>query len=609
MIEGKGRRPLRIVIVGVLLVALPGAYFLWPDSAPEQQYSTSFTVARDPLTVSVLESGSIEAFQSIELKSEVQGETKILSIVDEGYYVSSDDVAEEKVLVELDATNLIERQTEQELQYQNSLAGFTEAREQFEIQRNQNESDLRQAELDVKFARMDFEKYMGSDVAGEIVARLPEPEPEEVDLLGTEPAVPPRDLTPAAQVRAGDLVLVQAPMNEPISAPSEIELPERKRPEIDFNVYADVSMLGDGEAGQTLRKREDDLVLAEKEVGIAESQLEGTQRLFEKEFVTKNELENDEMVLKRNLINLESARTSKELFIKYEFPKEAERLLSAYEEAQRKLVRTRKMAISQLAQAEAKYRSAEASFRLQQRKREELAEQIANCIIRATAPGLVIYGAGDNDRWRDNERIEEGASVRERQVIITIPDMSRMAVNVKVHEAYVEKIQRGQHARIKVDANRSIPLTGEVVKISVLPDSQNRWLNPDLKVYSTQISIDQSPDWLKPGMSAEVEIIVETLEDVIQVPLQAVIAEGRERVCYIASVVGPPERRVVETGAFNDMFVEVKSGISEGERVLLRAPILPDKNAPDRAEEEEKPAAEETAEQGGGDVKSGAAAG
>ncbi|MCC6145356.1 MAG: HlyD family efflux transporter periplasmic adaptor subunit, partial [Candidatus Hydrogenedentes bacterium] len=448
----------------------------------------------------------------------------------------------------------------------------------------------------------------------QIVVLLPTPAPEEeVETVPAAPIAVSARPTPAP----GDLVLAQdivaepvdpasaadmsepaAPdMSEPIQAPTEVVLPESKRPDIDFNHYADVSMLGDGEAGQKLRKLEDDLVLAEKEVGIAESQLEGTQRLFDKEFVTKNELENDEMVLKRNLINLESARTSKELFIKYEFPKEAERLLSAYEEAQRKLIRTQKTAVSELAQREAKYRSAEASFRLQERKRKEIAEQIANCVIRATAPGLVIYGSGGDDRWRDNERVEEGASVRERQVIITIPDMSRMAVDVKVHESYVEKIQRGQRARIRVDANRTSSLTGEVVKISVLPDSQNRWLNPDLKVYSTQISIDQSPDWLKPGMSAEVEVIVETLDNVLQVPLQAVVTEGRERVCYIPRGAAAPERRIVETGAFNDMFVEVKSGLNEGEQVLLRAPVLPNKKMPGGDEEEEK------SDEGGADAK------
>jgi len=53
----------------------------------------------------------------------------------------------------------------------------------------------------------------------------------------------------------------------------------------------------------------------------------------------------------------------------------------------------------------------------------------------------------------------------------------------------------------------------------VLPDSQNRWLNPDLKVYLTTITIDGTHDWVKPGMSAKVEILVDRLADVVYVPV------------------------------------------------------------------------------------------
>ena len=46
--------------------------------------------------------------------------------------------------------------------------------------------------------------------------------------------------------------------------------------------------------------------------------------------------------------------------------------------------------------------------------------------------GLVVYGSGEQD-WHNNENIEEGATVRERQVLLTIPDTSVMAVRVQVH--------------------------------------------------------------------------------------------------------------------------------------------------------------------------------
>ena len=57
---------------------------------------------------------------------------------------------------------------------------------------------------------------------------------------------------------------------------------------VDFSKYANIDVLGDGEAKQKLRKFEDDLQSAQKELGQAKATLEGTKRLFDKQFVAKN---------------------------------------------------------------------------------------------------------------------------------------------------------------------------------------------------------------------------------------------------------------------------------------------------------------------------------
>jgi multidrug efflux pump subunit AcrA (membrane-fusion protein) len=122
-----------------------------------------------------------------------------------------------------------------------------------------------------------------------------------------------------------------------------------------------------------------------------------------------------------------------------------------------------------------------------------------------------------------------------------------------------------------VDAFPDEVLTGEVTKVGVLPDSQNRWMNPDLKVYLTTIAIDGTHDWVKPGMSSKAEILVNHLDDVVYVPVQAISPSNGKQVCHVARGFGS-ERREVEIGQFNDEFIEVKSGLKEGERVLLRQP-------------------------------------
>jgi HlyD family secretion protein len=366
-------------------------------------------------------------------------------------------------------------------------------------------------------------------------------------------------------------------------------------------------MLGDGEARQNLRKAENAFVLAQQELGAAQSQMEGTRRLFEKEFVTRVEVEKDELSLQRAQINLASAETARDLFIKYEFPKTAEKLFSDYVEGLRRLEVARRAAASKIAQATARLRSAEAQFELQSRKKRELHEQIEKCVMRATQPGLVVYGEGNGDYWRNDNRIEEGAMVRERQVIITIPDTSVMTVEVKVHESQVKSVAVGQRARIVVDAYPDRPLSGEVVKIGVLPDSQNRWMNPDLKVYNTTVRIDGTHDWLKPGMTAEAAIQVKRLDDVVQVPLQAVNPTEDGHVVYVRTATGVTPQKV-QIGEFNNTFIEIKSGLTPGQTVLL---ISPEGSGTSKAKPAGEGEGEEEAKQensGGGEAAPGGAA-
>jgi multidrug resistance efflux pump len=568
------RWPFRLGLTLAIGLVAYGLYLFLGADGSSVSMGTTFTAVKGDLEVTVIEGGSIEAKESQELKSEVQGTTKILTIVEEGYLVTPQDVSEGKVLVELDSKELLDRLTEQELQYQNAMARFTEAREEHGIQINQNQSDVKAAELQSKFALMDMKKFLGEQAASEIAVKVEQNamNTEIAQAAGSEKEVAPGAVEPP--VAPDRNAPPQAIARDPESGRIAMESAVTEDLVIDFTKYARLESLGDGAARQAMRKYDNDVVLAAQEVGVAESRLAGTKRLFEKDFVTKIEMENDELALKRKAISKDSAQTDMDLYVKYEFPKQAEKLVSDYEESLRKLQRARKLAVSKLAQAEANLNSAQASYELQSRKREELKVQIEKCVIRATKPGLVVYGEGNRSYYRDNDRIEEGATVRERQVIITIPDTTQMTVDVKVHESFVKKVVKGQKARITVDAFPDTPLTGEVFRIAVLPDSQNRWMNPDLKVYATSITINGQYDWLKPGMSAEGEIVIEVLKDVVKVPLQAVAQEGTETVVYVSGLT--LERRPVVTGSFDTTFIEIKEGLQPGEVVALRTPTSTD---------------------------------
>ncbi|MCX8091590.1 MAG: efflux RND transporter periplasmic adaptor subunit, partial [Verrucomicrobiae bacterium] len=664
------RRQPRLRQAGLVLLLIALVGILTRYSRPAAEPGATFAVRRGPLEINVLEGGSIQALESQEIKCEVrvgyQG-TKILKIVEEGYLVTEDDVKNGKVLVELDSSDLEKQLLQQEIQYQSALANFTEAQQNYQIQLNQNYSDIKAAEQKVRFARMDFDKLLGADVAETILAELgiekllaeaatnlvatvqrgsalltapvngngpaansadtdneTRPAPTPTDPPATRPRantnVPAATLTAAAagsrpssrpappgsalppRPPGGNNNPGESPAPAAVPAPEEAALevelaaePTLQLPPpsaVDFSRFARLDALGDGEAKQKLRKFDDDLQVAQKELEQSTATLEGTRRLFAKGFVTRTDLQRDEIAHENSRLKVQTAQTARALYLKYDFARSAEETLSKYLDAVRELDKTRRLAISKLAQAEARLRSAQGQYQVQLRQRNDLRQQLAKCVIRAERPGLVVYGGGRDDSFfRGEEPIREGASVRERQTIITIPDMTRMAVSVRIHEAYINKVRKGQKARITVDAFPDKVLTGEVTKVALLPDSVNRWMNPDLKVYATTVAIDGSHEWLKPGMSAKVEILANRLDDVLYVPVQAVLPAERGHICYVLKG-RKPEPRPVEIGESNDEFIEIKNGLKEGELVLLRPPpagARPGESRPESQPPESRP--------------------
>jgi len=613
------KRPWRLAAVVVVLLTL--GYFLKPGSKAKDVGAT-FVARKGPLDITVLEGGSVESEEKGEIKCEVKGGqgVKILKIVEEGYQVTEEDMRTNKVLAELDSADLRNKITQQEITFGSTVASLTDAQEGFDIQLNQNLSDVKAAEQKAAFARMDFEKYMGDQAANQIIAQLrllAGPSERTVSATNvTEKATPAAGTTTSGETHSQGLTTVTSKTNSPASPDNSIATAspavaaananqkassttaetapgqETADPEtvIDFSKYADIAQLGDGEAKQKLRELQDAVQIAQKELQQGQSTLDGTKRLFDKDFVTKIELEKDQLAYDNCVLKVKKAETALNLFSKYEFRKSAEEALSKYTESLRELDRTRKGAVSKMAQADAKLKSAQARHSVEERQLKELTDQLDKCVIKAQRPGLVVYGSGGDVRyWRDEEQIREGATVREGQTILTIPDMRKMCIKVKIHETYIKRIAKGQKVHITADAFPDREMEGEVSQVGVLPDSEGSWLNPDMKLYRTTITISGRQDWLRPGMNTKVQIIVNQLADVVHVPVQAISPHEGKKLCYVAA--GPKvEQREVEVGDFNDEFIEIKKGLKEGERVCLRSPSGLEGKEPGSEEKKTTPA-------------------
>jgi len=137
-----------------------------------------------------------------------------------------------------------------------------------------------------------------------------------------------------------------------------------------------------------------------------------------------------------------------------------------------------------------------------------------------------------------------------------------------VHEAKTDKLSVGQSVDVKVEGLPDERFSGRVAKIAVLADSQNRWLNPDLKEYETEITLDPTDVPLKPGVTAYVEILVETVEDKLAIPVQAVYSKSGRRYVFRGEEAKllPVE---IELRAIGTEWAEVSDGLSGGEEILL----------------------------------------
>ncbi|MEM7146029.1 MAG: HlyD family efflux transporter periplasmic adaptor subunit [Verrucomicrobiota bacterium] len=559
----------KLIALGAAAVALL-VWIAMPGSGTkiDGKDIATFEVRRGLLPINVLEGGNIHALESLEIKSEVKPDgTKILFIVEEGYEVTEEDVEQGKILVELDTNPLKEKMFNHEVEFQTDYANYLDADQNRSIQASETASEIKETRQIVRFALLDFEKYLGTDAAHEIL--------KEREL--------PYDAETLAQYEeswghsAGD----KDPRFEPAAAAVEALNPTGESvASVDFIKYIKADELGDGEAQQILRQLGDELLVAESELALAEESYQGSQRLAEKQFISQTELENEAVALDKKRLDVKTAETALELFRKYEFNKMAEQYLSVFEEALQKLNREKREAEARIAQADVKFKSAKRRFELEEKEKEDLEYQLSRTIIRAEIPGLVAYGGEETNYYKSRyyDPISEGVEVRYGQPIITIPDMTKMAVTVNIHESYVKKVDIGQPARVTVDAEPGKILTGEVAELAVLPDSANMRYNPNLKVYPAAIHIDGTHDWLKPGMTAQVEIVVNEISDALHVPVQSIFVVNDEHFCFVKDG-GRVERRPVEVGDFNDEFIEINSGLEEGELVFLSPPADFDQEA------------------------------
>ena len=201
--------------------------------------------------------------------------------------------------------------------------------------------------------------------------------------------------------------------------------------------------------------------------------------------------------------------------------------------------------------------------------------RMKKAVIKAPAPGLVVMST---DWTPDGRRkIQEGDSLRPQQTVCRLPDLSSMLVKVKVGEADAPRVHLDMTALIVLEAVPGREFHGKVTSISSLATEAMPWERGAGTGRSFEVVIgvkEHDAKVLKPGMTADVEFISDSVAKATYVPIEAVIE--RQSKTYVFVREGARYNRIqVKTGLQNDNFVVIAKGLEKGQVIALRDPTKP----------------------------------
>ncbi|MCA8985450.1 MAG: efflux RND transporter periplasmic adaptor subunit [Planctomycetaceae bacterium] len=455
----------------------------WPQNSTLPANLVLKTVNRGRFRITVNEKGYLRSQRNETLTSQVPGSTTIIKIVPEGTHVKEGDI-----VCELDSSSYEENARQQEINLTKAEANFSAAKENLEIQKNQNDSDIAIAQLKYELAKLDLQKYKEGEL------------PQQLDsILG------------------------------------QIRLKEE----------------------QLARKRES---------------YEFTKRMAKKGYRSLSDLEAERISVTQSEIELKVEQDKLRVLENFTSKRDIALLESDAVELEREKERTDRKTSAALSKAQAEFESARLTLHVEREKYQEWLRRIENCTLRAAQSGEVVYANENSSSRRGSSEPEifEGATVRERQAIIHIPDNELMMIDAKIHESMISRVKQGQTVFVRLDAQPGEVFNGVVSEISSVPLSGS-WPNYDVKEYQVAINLIDGPEKiskLRAGNSADFEIVVNDRDDVLLTPVQSVVQVGRQ--FYVWIVQGQRvARRQVTIGLSNETDIEILDGLDVGELVVM----------------------------------------
>lgn len=357
--------------------------------------------------------------------------------------------------------------------------------------------------------------------------------------------------------------------NDLLIEKSTIESDQREaKNQIEF-ASMDLRKFEELDKNQQIREASSKITSDEESLRLTEEKYNWSEKLAAKGFETKSQVEKDKLELNNKQTTLESAKSRLTMLKKFDLPKMQVELTAKVTEANNKYQRILKQGESKLSRAQGKLAAAERTLQLTETKLADTEEQLRNTKLYAPTDGIVIYPSKSSYNYQQSS-IEVGSEIKKKREIISIPNLDKMKVVVKIPEFQISKLKLGQQAYVTIDSVSDQRYKAEVSQVSPIPEKTRSWLGGEKKYKTELIITDQLPD-VKPSISAKAEIVINDLTDVLYVPLHAIRTIDGKYYCYIKNGE-QHDKKEITLGLSNNSFAEITSGIAINDQILLNAP-------------------------------------
>lgn len=286
---------------------------------------------------------------------------------------------------------------------------------------------------------------------------------------------------------------------------------------------------------------------AERELAAAKAELELTQ--------AKNSLREKELLeeIRRKDLGLKQVEGGAPVDI---------------ENARQELELARARYETELKVMEAEIMKTEANIGRSEERLASAGKSLGELTVRAPIDGLVIH----EKVWRSGRqvKVQEGDSPWPMQPILSLPDLSTLYVATDVDEIDISRIEEGQICMLTLEAYPDTSFPGRVGNVGNL--ARTKYYGSGPNVFDVQVDLDEIDSRFRPGMNAKLDVIVDTFEDEIFVPIEAVFSHDGETVVYISRGRAFEERPVI-VGKRNDTHIIVHDGLEASQEIALVNPL------------------------------------